>query len=302
MKLINFNPRLYGFSIAIASIMAVSCNNDTGSSDEFNLSEEEMSQMKENSELAKKVFNALPSPMDMSVLLKEAGATFNKSYLNDNTAVSRYSTMSSKAINLGVYGADLSYSTIFDNTQEAMNYLNSVKTLADELGVTKAFDVDKIDRFEQNINNRDTVLAIVSQSFWITDAYLRENQRGNASALVLAGSWIEGVYIGTLVNKSLQETGNNQAVMQLIAEQKGSLNNLLTLLESYKQDESLATVTAGLNDIKTSYDKVEFIGEGDTTKYIEVSHLGEVQPVKFNAEVIDEISVKIEALRNKIIK
>ena len=51
------------------------------------------------------------------------------------TAPAKYTTSDAQAINLGIYGADLSYATIFEENATSLEYLAAIKSLSAELGV-----------------------------------------------------------------------------------------------------------------------------------------------------------------------
>jgi len=157
-----------------------------------------------------KVFYTIPSPVELSSIIKKAGAQYDKSLLNDASKTSQYVTQTSMALNLGVYGADLSFSSIFEQTQETMNYFAAAKKIADALGITSAFAASTITRVHDNLNNRDSLIAIISDSYWETDAYLKENKRSSVSGLVISGGWIEALYIST---KLATKTANNKEII-----------------------------------------------------------------------------------------
>ena len=50
--------------------------------------------------------------MEITMLIKEGGAVYDKQELNDHNNVSNYTTNFKKALNLGVYGTDLGYANI----------------------------------------------------------------------------------------------------------------------------------------------------------------------------------------------
>ena len=133
---------------------------------------------------------SIPSPIQTAFLIKNSGAAYTKDILNEASKSSQYSTNFSKALNLGIYGADLGYVTIYDQTQDAIGYLNSAKKLADELGVSGAFDAQTINRFTKNLGNRDSMLVLVGVAYRSSDAYLKNNDRNDVSGLVLAGGWV----------------------------------------------------------------------------------------------------------------
>lgn len=251
---------------------------------------------------AQTVFFAIPSPIETTVLLKKAGATFNKDYLNSVKNTSNYTSTSSKALNLGIYGADLSYAGIFDQTQEMMLYMKSVSSLAKDLSIGGAFDEETIIRTEKNINNRDSLLQIISDAFWSSDSYLKDNNRSATSALILAGGWIEGLYIATRVAKTI----NNDGIDTRIAEQKLSLENLIGLLESYEADENITSVLNELKELKKNYDSIEVpeskVVVSTDSKIGATTISSSTNHIVISKDQLKTISNKIETIRNKIIK
>lgn len=191
----------------------------------------------------KKIFYSIPSPMETAGLLKDAGATYNSKILNDVKNVDKYTAASKQALNLGVYGADLSYASVFNHTQESMFFTSCAKKLADRLGVLSAFNDSTLEVMEKNQNDRDKLLDVISETFWGVDAYLKENERENLSALMIAGGWVEGLYIASQVSA----TNDTPALRQRIAEQKKSLGQLLALVDSYgTEDQALMGVRGDL--------------------------------------------------------
>ena len=57
------------------------------------------------------VFYQVPTPNELFAVLKNSDAPFNKEILNDVSNSGNYLTKSSKALNFGVYTADLAYAT-----------------------------------------------------------------------------------------------------------------------------------------------------------------------------------------------
>jgi hypothetical protein len=78
----------------------------------------------------KNIFHNIPPPMETAALLKKAGAEYDKDILNDVKNVDNYTAASKQALNLGIYGADLSYASVFNNTQESMLYTSCAQNLA----------------------------------------------------------------------------------------------------------------------------------------------------------------------------
>ena len=57
----------------------------------------------------------------------------------------KYFSSTTRAINLGVYGADLSYATLYNMQQEVINYLNAIRSLSNELNMSKIYNEDLYD-------------------------------------------------------------------------------------------------------------------------------------------------------------
>jgi hypothetical protein len=249
---------------------------------------------------AEKIFSQIPSPIETAAILKKAGAKYDIGILNPVENKDKYATVKNRALNLGVYGTDLSFTAIFDKSQESMLYLSCTKKLADGLGITSAFNSEKIERIENNLNSRDSLLILITDSYWESDSYLKENDRGSVSALMVAGGWIEGLYIGSRLEKNLRETNTNEEMAQRIAEQKSSLSNLIDLLEAYRVDAP--EIISPLKELKVIFDEISETesassqADGMSTKTVGL----DVQ-YSITSEHLDRISVIITALRNKII-
>ena len=249
---------------------------------------------------AGKVFYMIPSPLELSSIIKNAGATYDNSVLNPSEYVSNYVTSGSQALNLGVYGADLSYSSIFEQTQETSKYFMAAKELADELGITSAFGKSTVDRIQNNLNNRDSLIAIISDSYWEADAYLKENSRSNTSALVIAGGWIEALYIST---KLADITDSNSEIISRIGEQKLTLNNLIPMLEKFSGDD-VDEVVASLKDLQETFMGVEITyerKESTTNSETQLTTIQTTSKINIDEEQLAAISDKIESIRTNIV-
>jgi len=140
---------------------------------------------------AKQIFYSLPSPLETALLIKSAGATYDEELLNPVDNTSNYTTNRSMALNLGIYTTDLSFASLFDQTQTSIQYMNAAKQMADGLGILDAIDNNTIERLEENINNRDVIMDIISETFMSSSSFLTENERPALASIVLVGGWIE---------------------------------------------------------------------------------------------------------------
>jgi hypothetical protein len=197
-------------------------------------------------------------------MLNKAGASYIISLNNPVENVDKYFTEKSKAINLGVYGANLSYASTYQMKQETMNYLNVSKKLIDDLQISTAFNMQFAQRVEQNIDNKDSLIHIISNSFYDTYQFLNNQGKDNLSLLVMAGSWIEGVYITSQIAIISKD---NSDFLKILADQYEPLNTLLDLMEPASSDEAISEVAEMLKPLSEVYK--EFTGETITNDQFE---------------------------------
>ncbi len=255
--------RMSGWTIGLAGLLLLSaCGGEQQPQDTLNVDHTADSTQALRAKRTKNIFHNIPSPMETAALLKKAGAEYDKDILNDVKHVDNYTSASKQALNLGIYGADLSYASVNNNTQESMFYTSCAKKLADKLGVSNAFNDSVLDRMEANRNERDSLLKIISETYWSVDGYLKENGRDNISALMIAGGWVEGLYIATQVTK-MHDTPE---LRQRIAEQKLPLGELLALLATYSTDDPAVTgVKTDLEALNVLYASVTVGDAGKST-------------------------------------
>lgn len=238
-----------------------SCGSSTkeegNNSEEFKQAEQSL-----QDQIEELVYN-IPSPSEIPYLLEATGAEYNQSLINDKQKADQYSTISDKAaLNLGVYAADIGYLSSYGKTQEAIDYLNASKKLADNLGVIGSFDVAVLQSFESNIGNKDSLAAIINRSIQKTDDYLKDDSRNKLAALVLTGSFVEGLYISTGLIKSypknlLPDDTRNlilTPLIRVILEQEKSVDELLKMLSTIQQEEPITSLVTDLTALKASYD------------------------------------------------
>ena len=226
---------------------------------------------------AQNVFNTIPSRETILALTKQANSEYNIQYLSNTEDVSKYSLESSRALNLGVYGADLNIASIYDQTQESMLYFKCVSIIAKSIGVSNSFDENMGDRMTANQSNRDSTLSIISQAFKSADETLRKNGRPGTSSLLVAGAWTEGLYVACQTAKETK----NEPIVKEIFNQNESLNNLIELVEVSKVSEEASYVLIDLKALKK-------IIEAKSDKV-------------FTIDALKELDAKVTELRTKII-
>jgi hypothetical protein len=242
-----------------------------------------------------KIFFSIPSPVEMAALIKEKGYSFDKNVLSPTTNVDKYTGEARQAISLGIYGADLSYAAIFDQKQVTMEYFASAQKLAKQMGVDGALTSELIERLDQNQENRDSLLSIVSEAYMDLNGYLKENQRIEVSALVVAGGWLEALYLSTLYSE------NSPDMVQRIAEQKYALNNLVDYYEKFGDRPNLRDMKADLLALRDIYNaSSDAKGKTNVTKDEKGTVvIGSTNSVTISPETLQKIATKAQELRKK---
>ena len=250
------------------------------------------------------ILQRIPSPLEISVLLKESGKKYNGSYLNSPESVSNYNSNYKKALNLGVYGTDLGYTNIYEQNQDGVKYMSSIKTLADGLSIGQFFDIETIGRLATNSKNLDSLLLITTQNFNSINHYLQSRNQSNLSVLFLTGGWVEALNIlcevaaANPTNKEMQET---------IGEQKIILENILLLLSFYKEsDQNMASLLTDMEELKKLYDKVNITYTYSESTFEIVDGVMVIKDnssstIQITAEDIANIKALTSSIRNKII-
>jgi hypothetical protein len=246
---------------------------------------------------------SIPSPYEFAYFVKNLGINYSKDYLNPTANAASYSSSFKKATNLGLYGTDLGYLTIYEQTPDAVSYFSTVKTMANDLGLTSVFGQKTMSRIEKNMGNRDSLMFILSTSYRETDAYLKDNDRKATAALVLTGSWIESQYILTQIAKIMPV----KEVYQRIAEQKHPLDNLIKILSTNynKDDKDFVEMTGILVELAYEYDGIDYIYEYKKPIHNPKNHFTIIQSVselQINPEPVKSITKLTEKLRAIITK
>lgn len=250
------------------------------------------------------ILQQIPSPLEISVLLKETDKKYNAGYLNSPDNISKYNSNYSKALNLGIYGTDLGYTNLYEQNQDGLKYIASIKNLADGLSIGQFFDVETIGRLASNSKNLDSLLLITTQNFNTINHYLQTQSRANLSVLLLTGGWLEALHITCQVAKS---NPDNKQLQETIGEQKIILENIQLLLSFYKdRDPNMASLLTDMEALKAIYDKVNitYTYKESTFEIVDgvmVIKDNSSSTIEITPSDIDNIRTHVENIRNKII-
>lgn len=264
--------------LIVSVVVFAFCKNAEKTDDNIVVDDNTKQAVQETKLNAQNVFNSMPDRKLILKLIEENKIEYDPQFLNDPNSVSKYSIEFYKAVNLGIYGSDLSIANSFDQTQESMVFLKCVNSLAVNIGVNNAFDQVMFDRMEANRENKDTTLEIITNAFKKADQILKINNRPATSAVILAGSWIEGMYVSC----QMAQTINNEKIIKTIIDQNESLKNLIIMLDASNLAPETEYIVTDLKSIREAF----IVAEANTVH---------------DLETIKTINERVTALRTKLI-
>jgi hypothetical protein len=297
--MLNRKITLVQFLIALSAVILISCGGGkTTSEDEAADFDAAKESLKENIE---GVIINIPSPAELPYLLQATGADFNMALINSKESADKYmSTFDKAAMNLGVYAADIGYLSSYEQTQEALDYLQIAKQLADHLGVVDAVDQVVLERFETNIDEKDSLYKIINGAIENVDQYLKTEARNRVAALVTTGSFVEGLYVSTELVRTyprdlLPEDARNlilTPVIKIILDQEKSVGELIKLINTLPEDDLTATIKADLVSLQENYDALQ----------MEDQIKNQRADLMLSDETLSEITATVNKMRNDIIE
>ncbi len=248
-----FNKFSYLLFLLTAILMLSSCKGGNKPSEKDQVLSDSMNKMLLEAEI-KEVLYPLPTPFEMTKMLNDIGAAYSIKNMNAANKVEKYITESSKAVNLGIYGADLAYASTYQQQQDVQVYLNAIKTLADQLGIT--YDYAKLlsDEYKEKLNNKDTLTSIVTNTIYDTYNFLDQKSNPDLAVTMITGSWVELMYLATNISeKSYNFTG----LVDIISRQKSSYEKVMELLTARNTNTDIKDLETKLQVLKPAFDKVE---------------------------------------------
>lgn len=284
-----------------------SCRNSPDKTSEFVFPENDSVPLSEAEKLSPEaiadISRNIASPVEIANLLQMLEVPFSQEYLASSIDAKRQSTNFDKAIKLGILGADLGYLNMYEKTGNSLDLLSSIRQLSEDLKVGQFFDFEAIRRLSQNKSNLDSLLFISIDSYTRIDNYLRENDRGQLSALMIIGVWLEGQYLATQVVSKYPD----EILSDRIGEQKIILNDLILLLSPYcGRDNEFRALCSDLNTIREKYRDVRITytqGEPVTQEKdgrLEIIQT-ETSEVEMTPEQLTGIIGITEDIRNRLI-
>ncbi len=294
MKKINLTKNIMAMSIGA---VLLSCGGDSDTaSDELNVVDTTATISDENLE---DLFDSpdsdyqLPSPLQVASIFKNSGLAYNSGATSKSETASKYTSELKQMLNFGVYSADMAYCVLNEQSNEARKYLEVITDLAERIGMESVFEnKDLMDRFDKNIEDKDSIEILMLDIHERTEMYMDENDMQHQQAIHFAGAWTEGMYLGVY---DFEHNPNKEDVGAKIAEQMSILQNIIKGLSDPKNaGMDLAWLITEMENIQRTFDGFESV----ISYFADPAADDLILTKKENAELSD----LIKSLRSNIIK
>lgn len=273
--------------IPVFLVLLASCGGSQETNTEADAKGEDSLMMDSMRTQVKEFVHIFPSHLKVARLFKNAGLKYEGSYLLTATQADKLMTTQDKAFGLGFFGVDMAYTAINNQTQASINFLKASKSLSQQLGLESVYESNRyLQKFEANLNNVDTLEAIIRDLFAESDAFLKDNDKLDVTLLTFAGGWTESVYLAASYARSTK----NQAIVEIIGDQLVSLDPLIRLLGENQKNFDNKALIKQLNDTKKILESGIVKPETETEPMI----------FQLTEKQLDELIAKLKEIRSKV--
>ena len=287
--------------IYLSFLLLLSCSSNSEKTIVIEEFEDETTVIENN--ILETIYYSIPSPLETTILLKDKGPKFSKDLLFPTIELNNISQKQHVALLLGVLSTDLNYAMIYEKQTETNQLLEQVIDLAKLINLSSVINDETKNRIDQNINNKDSMQIIISDTFWEIDNSLKSNENHDLAALLVTGGWIQGLYIASGLSV-LDST--NKAIEDIIADQKIVHENLINLATSFEYNSDINDyIISPLVELEEVFDLIEIQEvDSDTTRIIFKDNeyeLGNYITFNFRDEDLKLIHSKINLIRENIL-
>ncbi len=237
-----------------------------------NLSEKEQEELR-------KIIASIPIPFQIMNQVAGSGLPFKKEMLNSDANVVRYNTAEGQAVNIGVYGADMAYLIAFERLGESGAYLRSVRQLADAVVIPTVFDEASMQQYQLNNDKQDSVQKMMHTSYTRIDSTLQSNERFGLASLVVAGGWIESLYLTTQQLGNAKKTDANKLLYDMLDEQQKHTDDIISMLGMFPNDSLFIQLHTDISELKKLSSPA----------------------AEYTPEELEKVTTQLEAIRSKLV-
>lgn len=256
-----------------------------------------------SSEKMEAIYYSIPSPMETTIILKRSYSKFSGELLFPVFNLNKIHDNQSRALLLGIISTDLNYAMLSERKFETNRLINQVIEIAQLLHLDAIVNVNTKERIEKNLDNKDSMQIIIGNTFWEIENKLKNDDKEELSALIVAGGWIEGLYLASNMSALDPE---NKPLQNVIADQKIVHENLIALISDFTFQEKIQEYfISKVNNLQIVFNEIVRVGIAENNNLIKEKNgeivIGNYFNLKFEKEDLKEIYKSVSNIRKTIL-
>lgn len=230
--------------LVIGSVLIAACSNSGDKSNKKAASEiDEVSV----TQIIEDIENVpTPTSIELMEMVNKLGIAYMIDVTNSLANQENYLSTKQKALNLGVYAADLSYDVAYHRKAETEEYLRCILGMASDLNIS--IDADGIsNKFQNSIDNLEGLTSVVKELLKESQYILNQTSQTETALLFLIGSWVESSYICVSASDL---AASNAEFLDVALNHFDYVNTILKYIESRKDNSDFADFYQRFTDIQ----------------------------------------------------
>lgn len=256
------------------------------------------------------IYHLYPSPAEMLGVIDMTHMKYNGSILNPVERADQYLDSKSKTYVLGVYMTDLAYAALFNRHEETLNYLETVKSLSEEISINEAIDEAMITKAKENVEYLDSLYVISNDAFMNILSFCEINERSNTVVMLSAGAFTESLFLAV---NMIDDYGTAGQLLQHLAEQKYTIDNFMMFAQSVDSDDpGVKSTIRDLEKIHAIYNRIEPAkgevsvrsseGSENQPKKLVIGGSPDSSPPSLSEEDFESLKIAVTELRTRIVE
>jgi hypothetical protein len=267
----------------------------------------EETQATQSFEAEKNAFAAyLKTASEAAARLQATGAEFNAALMHDPSKATSYANHPVKAAaNLGIYLADLNYSVAYQQGANTQQLFDAAYSLSKAIGVDQQVLDFLMQRFSANIQQNDSVKAVLVDLFARSTGNLEDAERERLVGIAMSAYQIENLHLAlglieTYPKDMLPEDARTQIlvpVYRMVLDQKGNVQTIANFLKANAdpldadKNPNYPYYANALQELIQVYDRLNIEDKLANNQGLEL----------MNDAVAAELSQKVKAIRDKVV-
>lgn len=242
----------------------------------------------------------IPSPSEQFEIISNLDGVKNLTLVNDYNKAGSYEGSTSKALNFGVYIADVAYLTSFKETSKYLSYFSKIEKLGNDLGVSQVFTKELGDGAKKWEGNADSLFHLSDKTYTKTFQKLVDIEKGKELSLMLAGGWIESMHLILGTSKGFSKSPQ---IDLILVDQKLVAENLIDFMLDYQDNADVKSYIDKIGMILDIYQGMECTsGETKVSKSGNKVSLSGGDECKLNEKTFAKLKDEVTKLRSEIVK